>query len=131
LAPLALIGIILLISLTDRVEGNPILVRSFQGAVAGLLIFAAALFVRMKREALVRGVEVIARPQHYIQSIVQVSIFLYWGWYWRPVYEMAALIVAQLVFAYAFDMLISWWRREKYLLGFAPFPIILSINLFV
>src|SRR5207244_3964318 len=54
-----------------------------------------------------------------------------WGYYWREVYHWAPLIVAQLLFAYAFDMLLSWSRRETYALGFAPFPVIFSINLFL
>ena len=40
-------------------------------------------------------------------------------------------ILAQLVFAYAFDMLLSWSRRDTYTLGFGPFPVIFSINLFL
>src|SRR5205823_5996157 len=40
-------------------------------------------------------------------------------------------IAAQIVFAYAFDMLLSWWRRDTYVLTFGAFPIILSINLFL
>jgi hypothetical protein len=40
-------------------------------------------------------------------------------------------IVAQLLFAYAFDMLLCWSRRDEYTLGFAPFPVIFSINLFL
>ncbi len=71
------------------------------------------------------------RAQHYVQACAHTSIFLYWGWYWRPVYESAYLIVAQLFFAYAFDMLLSWSRRDTYTLGFGPFPIILSTNLFL
>ena len=70
------------------------------------------------------------RRQHYIQACAQVAIFVYWGWYWRPVYESAHLIVVQLLFAYAFDMLLVWSRRDSYTLGFGPFPVILSINLF-
>jgi hypothetical protein len=35
------------------------------------------------------------------------------------------------LFAYAFDMLLAWSRRATYALGFAPFPIIISINLFL
>ena len=69
--------------------------------------------------------------QHYVQACAHTSIFLYWGWYWRPVYEFAYLIVAQLFFAYAFDMLLSWSRRDTYTLGFGPFPIIFSTNLFL
>jgi hypothetical protein len=41
------------------------------------------------------------------------------------------LIAAQVFFAYAFDMLLSWSRRDTYTIGFAPFPIIFSINLFL
>jgi hypothetical protein len=41
------------------------------------------------------------------------------------------LVVAQLCFAYAFDMLLSWSRRDTYALGFGPFPIVLSTNLFL
>jgi hypothetical protein len=40
-------------------------------------------------------------------------------------------LAAQLVFAYAFDMLLAWSRRETYVLGFGPFPIIFSINIFL
>ena len=43
----------------------------------------------------------------------------------------AYLIVAQLLFAYSFDMLLAWSRRDTYTLGFGPFPIIFSTNLFL
>ena len=58
-------------------------------------------------------------------------MLLYWGWYWRQVYDSAHLIAAQLLFAYAFDMLLGWSRRDAYTLGFGPFPVIFSINLFL
>ena len=61
----------------------------------------------------------------------KAAIFVYWGWYWPPVYESAYLIAAQLVFAYAFDMLLGWSRRDTYTLGLGPFPVIFSINLFL
>jgi hypothetical protein len=47
------------------------------------------------------------------------------------VYAFAPFILAQLVFAYAFDMLLVWSRRDNYTLGFAPFPVVVSINLFL
>ena len=71
------------------------------------------------------------RPQHYVQACAQGSILLYWGWYWREVYDSAHLLLAQLLFAYAFDLLLSWTRRGAYTLGFGPFPVIFSINLFL
>src|SRR6185295_11783174 len=74
---------------------------------------------------------VVLRKQHYLQACAQGSVLLYWGWYWRPVYDAAPLIAAQLIFACAFDMLLSWTRRGTYTLGFGPFPVIFSINLFL
>ena len=62
---------------------------------------------------------------------MHTSIYLYWGWYWREVYHYAPLIVAQIVFVYALDMLVCWSRRDKWILGFGPFPIVLSTNLFL
>ena len=35
------------------------------------------------------------------------------------------------LFAYAFDALLAWSRRDTYTLGFGPFPIIFSTNLFL
>jgi hypothetical protein len=40
------------------------------------------------------------------------------------------LIVAQLLFAYGFDSLLSWTNRRTFALGFGPFPIIFSLTLF-
>ncbi len=71
------------------------------------------------------------RAQHYLQATVQCSVFLYWGWYFDEVYKAAPLILAQLCFAYAFDLLLAWSRRDSYTLGFGPFPVIFSINLFL
>jgi hypothetical protein len=73
----------------------------------------------------------VLRPQHYIQTLVQISLYAYWGYYWRPVYDHLWLIIGQLLFAFVFDILLSWSRRRDYTLGFGPFPIILSINLFI
>ena len=76
-------------------------------------------------------IEVSLRKQHYIQACAHLSILTYWGWYWHQVYDAAPLIAAQLMFAYAFDALLSWSRRDTYTFGFGPFPIIFSTNLFL
>lgn len=129
--PLALTLGLLALSLTTRVQANPRLILSFWGAGAVLLAWQAVLFTRLKREGAGRSLTTVLRAQHYIQAMCQLAVFAYWGWFWRPVYEMAPLIAAQLLFAYAFDMLLAWSRRERYALGFGPFPIIFSINLFL
>jgi len=77
------------------------------------------------------SVEIVLRKQHYLQACIQGSLLVYWGWYWRQVYDSAYLIAAQLLFAYAFDMLLSWSRRDVYALGFGPFPVVFSMNLFL
>ena len=129
--PLALTLGLVALALLPRVLANPLLTWSFFGAAGVLLVWQATLFLRLQRAAVGRRLEIVLRPQHYVQALVQLAVFAYWGWYWRPVYDMAGLIVAQLVFAYAFDMLLAWSRRERYVLGFGPFPIIFSINLFL
>jgi len=68
---------------------------------------------------------------HYVQLVMHLSIYAYWGWYWREVYHQATLIAAQLVFVYVLDMLVAWSRRDQWILGFGPFPIVLSTNLFL
>ncbi len=129
--PLILIAGLFLLSLTPRVQGNEVLLASFYGAVAVLLVWLAAQLWQAQREGEFHGFFVLLRPQHYIQAMVQTSVYLYWGYYWRPVYEHVWLILAQILFAYTFDMLLSWSRKRDYTLGFGPVPIILSINLFM
>ncbi|MEX2570764.1 MAG: hypothetical protein WD737_05615 [Gemmatimonadota bacterium] len=129
--PLVMTLVLVLISFVPRVQENAILVRSFWGATGALLAWQAVLYFRLKRESSVRSLQTMLRPQHYLQAAVQISVYAYWGWYWRPVYDYAWLLAAQLAFAYAFDMLLAWSRRENYVLGFGPFPIIFSTNLFL
>ena len=129
--PLALIAALAILAVTPRVQGNDILIWSFIGAVLFLAAWLVYLLMMNRRSGDERSFEVILRPQHYIQTMVQISVYSYWGYYWRPVYDHAWLIIAQLIFAYAFDMMLAWSRRQKYTLGFGPFPIILSINLFL
>ena len=129
--PLALTLGLVLLSFVPRVHDNPVLTRSFWGAALVLLVWQVKLFLRLKRASDGLALRTELRPQHYLQALVQLAVFAYWGWYWRPVYDMAWLLVAQLAFAYAFDMLLAWSRRDSYVLGFGPFPIIFSTNLFL
>jgi hypothetical protein len=98
---------------------------------AALVAWNAMLFQSALRAGRTLTLETVVRKQHYLQACAQSSVLLFWGWYWRQVYDSAHLIAAQLVFAYAFDMLLVWSRRDTYTLGFGPFPVIFSINLFL
>lgn len=129
--PLAFTGALLAIGMLPRIRDVAPLAWSFWGAAMALLAWQALLLVRSFSSG-VPGLT-YARPkaQHYIQACCQFSFYLYWGWFWPPVYAYMPLLLGQLVFAYAFDLLLSWTRRQDYLLGFGPVPIILSTNLFL
>jgi len=113
------------------VRQHPTLLWSISGAAAALLGWAAILFASAERQGRTFVLEVVLRKQHYVQACAQGMVLLYWGWYWRQVYDSAYLIAAQIAFAYAFEMLLCWSRRDTYVLGFGPFPVIFSINLFL
>ena len=110
-----------------HVRSNAALAASVTGASVMLMAWWLLLWFRGRAVKF----EVALRPSHYMQTITQLSIFIYWGIYWPPMREAAALIAAQVVFAFAFDMLLSWTRRDTHTLGFGPIPIVFSINLFL
>ena len=115
----------------DAVRYSPAFQWSFFGTGAVLLAWNVGVFGFAQRTGRLLTLEIALRKQHYVQASAQAVFLLYWGWHWRPVYDSAFLIAAQLVFAYAFDMLLCWSRRGTYTFGFGPFPIIFSINLFL
>jgi hypothetical protein len=129
--PLAFISGLAAMAWLPAVRENPRLWNSFLGAAGALGVYYALLFMWARRGRRVLRLEVVIKRQHYLQACAQFSVLLYWGWYWREVYSSLYLILAQLVFAYAFDMLLAWSRRDTYTLGFAPFPVIFSTNLFL
>ena len=127
--PSVFIAALAAVALLPSIRTQPRLLWSILGAAATLAAATLAMAVWSRRRTFV--VDVQLRAQHYLQACAQCSVLLYWGWYWRPVYEAVPLIAAQLLFAYAFDILLAWSRRQNYTLGFAPFPVIFSINLFL
>jgi hypothetical protein len=118
-------------ALLDSVRQSTPLLWSVSGAAAALSAWTAVLFGSAIHQRRVLTLEIMLRKQHYLQACAQGSVLLYWGLYWPRVQEWAPLIVAQLVFGYGFDLLLSWSRHQKFALGFGPFPIIFSINLFL
>ncbi len=117
------------LALFPRIQDHDTLTASVIGAALALL--AWALVVWRARGAEGFRTVVSLRPQHYLQAVAHTSIFVYWGMYWDPLRQAALLIVAQILFAYAFDILLTWSRGRTYTLGFGIFPIIYSTNLFL
>jgi Sel1 repeat len=110
---------------------RPRLEWSILCAAGALLIFQYLLRRQVVRTGRQLQYEFLARPVHYVQLMMHMSIYAYWGWYWREVYHQFPLIICQIVFTYILDMLVCWSRRDKWILGFGPFPIVLSTNLFL
>ena len=110
---------------------DPAFQWSFFVPGGALLAWGVVLFATAHRRGRAFTLQASLRRQHYVQACAQLVVFAYWGWHWRPVYDAAFLIAAQLVFAYAFAMLLSWSRGNSCTLGFGPFPVIFSINLFL
>ena len=97
-----------------------------------LICWALALAIRFSGQPKRPGIVVVRpRPQHYIQTFCHSCVYAYWGYYWPPVYDYFPLLAGQLLFAYAFDILLAWSRGEDYQFGWGPFPIVFSTNLFL
>jgi len=121
---------LLVLSQLSLLQQRPTVRASIVAAALFLLAWSGLLFGVLRRGQKV-ALEIMLRRQHYLQACQQGAVILYWGYYWREVYHAAPLIVAQLLFAYGFDSLLSWTHRRKFGLGFGPVPIIFSINLFL
>ena len=127
------------LALMPRIQTNDTLIWSFVVAAVFLGLWLTVLLSRGQAERDTYSFEISLRPQHYIQACVQFSVYAYWGYHWelipgsglRPVYDHALLMLGQIIFAYAFGILLSWSRHQKYILGFGPIPIIFSVNLFL
>ncbi len=129
--PLACTAAVAAFAWLPAAQRSPSLAWSLLGAAGVLALWLVLLLLRAAGSGRRFSIVLQPRAQHYLQACAQASVLLYWGWHWRPVYDHLPLIAAQLLFAYAFDMLLAWSRRDSYVLGFGPFPIIFGINLFL
>lgn len=98
---------------------------------AMLLVPWAALLAVASRGG--RGWEVVPvfRLTHALPAVLQTILFAYWSVYWSPVRQHVPAILFQLLFAYAFDGLLSLSLRRRWELSLGPIPVVLSTNLFV
>jgi hypothetical protein len=119
------------LALLPPVRQNPRVLAGVLGAAAVLFAWNLTLLVWTRATGRVLRLDVSLKKQHYVQACCQSAVLLYWGWHWPEVYHSVHLLLAQLLFAYAFDMLLCWSRRGVYTLGFGPFPVVFSINLFL
>jgi hypothetical protein len=129
--PLAFTAGLAAVALLPQARANASVQWALLGTALALALWNAVLIAAARRRTAVLSLDVVLRKQHYLQALAQSTILVYWGWHWPQVYESAYLLAAQLLFAYVFDMLLCWSRRDGYVFGFGPFPIVFSINLFL
>lgn len=131
LLPLGFSALLACFALLPSARENPKVLASILGTAGVLVVWNAALLLWTRERHRKLILDLVPKKQHYLQACAQGSVLVYWGWYWPPAHAYAPFILAQLVFAYAFDILLGWSRREDYTLGFAQFPVVFSTNLFL
>ena len=102
---------------------DAVLESTFVGTAAVLLVWCVTLLVFARRTGRSLSIEVVRRPQHWVQACGQGALILYWATYNHFVFGFFPFIFAELLFAYSFDSLLSWSRRDRYTLGFGPFSV--------
>ncbi len=70
------------------------------------------------------------KAPHLLPAIIQTLVLAYWTLYWRGFIELIPSILMQIALAYAIDALVMLTLVGTWKIGFGPFPIILSANLF-
>src|SRR5689334_21444378 len=87
--PLVLTGVFLALGFVSRARTNSHLAWTYAGVAAFLLAWQLVLFLRSGRKTPGFAWEFVEVRSHYVQALVQFSIYVYWGWYWRNVYAEA------------------------------------------
>ena len=72
--PLAFTLLLTLMGWLPNIHRNQTLAWSFWGAAIALLAWAALLWTNARRQGRVLGLEVVLRPQHYVQAFAHLSI---------------------------------------------------------
>ena len=126
--PFASTILLFAISFFPRIANRPRMRTAFWVACAVLLVWQGVLWARRDLTLRLRWLPV---RSHWVQALVQFSVYVYWGSAWQPVYDFMPALFGQLVFLYTFDMLLQWTRRGEWVAGFGPFPITFSTNLFL
>lgn len=129
LAPLLFAAGIVAVAFLPHIRAVPMLVRTLEGVAVALAGWTAIVWALARRRGQALRVEFFAVRSHWVQGMVQAIIMAYWASSAHAVVLQAPLIVAQILYVYAFDALLSWSRGRTWRMGFGPLPIVLSTNL--
>jgi hypothetical protein len=99
--------------------------------INAIMIFSTLpiLFKKVALEKLLSPI-IISRAV-FVQILVQISIYTYWGQFNLAAITRLPLVFHQICFGYLFVFLLSHFSGKKFKLSFSPAAAILSANLFV
>ena len=113
------------------VRGEPAAFWTFVAAAAGILIWTAWLFASRRDSGEELTLEVVIRTPHWMQTLAQGALLVWWGTFVDMVQLWAPMILAQLLLAVAVEGLFALTRRGRYAVGLGVVPVIFSVNLFL
>ena len=113
------------------VRNTPAALWTFVAAVVGILAWTGWLFASRRRSGEPLILEFVLRTPHWMQTLAQGALLVWWGMFVDMVPTWAPMIVAQLLLAVALEGLFAWTRRGRYTAGLGPIPVIFSVNLFL
>ncbi|MBW3554309.1 MAG: hypothetical protein KY466_12395 [Gemmatimonadetes bacterium] len=129
--PIAAALALLAEALWPPIREDPRTLAAFIGAAGTLALWTGWLHVAARRAGRRLVLQRAIHKHHWVQALAQLAVLTYLALHLRYLFGYFPLIAAQLLFAYGVDSLLTWSRRDAYRLGFGPFPVVLSINLFL
>lgn len=123
----ALIGVLVVLCALPRIHGHAVLLVT----VAGLAVLMGLWHLALWRGGARREIIPNLKPNHYVQLVCHISIYIWWGTKWPQVGLSVPLMIAEVAFAFLFEMALCWTRGVPWRAGFGPIPITLSMNLFL
>ena len=131
LLPLGLAAGLSTLSFLPSVAASPPLAASFLGMAGLLAAGVLGVAARGRDRARTLRLRFVPVTAHWVQTGVHVALYTAWGLSWDGVADHAPHILAQILFYYAFHLLLAWWRGDEARTGFGPIPIVGSVNLFL
>ena len=113
------------------VRGTPGALWTFIVAAAGILLWTGWLYASRRERGEKLDLELVIRTPHWMQTLAQGALLVWWGTFVDMVQLWAPMILAQLLLAVAVEGLFAWTRRGRYAIGLGVVPVIFSVNLFL
>ena len=113
------------------VRGEPAAFWTVAAAVVGIVVWTGWLFASRRERGEDLTLELVLRTPHWMQTLAQGALLVWWGTHVDMVRLWAPMILAQLLLAVAVEGLFALTRRGRYAAGLGVVPVIFSVNLFL